>query len=840
MKNYKVILTSVLCLIALGMSAQQVAKGVSKELAAQRRANISNVNYDLTFNIPADVKTPVTGKAIISFSLQNRADVVLDFQGGFNGACTINGKKKREASYRNEHIVLSEKFLKQGDNTVEIDFASQDKALNRQQDFMYTLFMPDKAHSAYPCFDQPDLRGTYVTTLNVPEGWKAIISDGSKPLPTNLYSFVAGKFQEKTGSYSNRPIRILYRETDPTKVAQLDRIIDYVSQSLKWMEGYTAMRPPYKEYGMAILPDYPFGGMENPGAFQLSDRRVFLRQKASKDEELKRMELIAHEVAHLWFGDIVQMDWINSLWMKEVFANFMASKITRHQFSRNESELNFLNTYQTRAIAIDRTEGTHPIERQQTSLDHSSMLYDNIIYNKATVMMRMLEQTMGATAMQNGLRNFLQSHYLKSATWEDVITALDRENPTAGIRQFCDVWVKQKGMPIINTSYKNGQIIVSQNDPYGRGVTWRQKFVIQVVNDLKPSRTLVVDMQQPTMTFNVADKPSFIIPNYTGQGYGRFTLDDEYIELLPKRLITTRNDLARYSLLQTIHDNYLMGRVAPSHFGELYRFMMKEKNPLIMATAVDHMFKIAFDMTPTQRKTLELCMMDLLGENRSSECRQVMYRRMAKGATSPDVLAQMERVWQAQTDPMFTDHDYMEMAYRLAINYPGRWQSILSAERSRLTPDLQKEFDFVARACNPDVNARNNLFKELLKRENRTEEAWALHAVRLLSADVFEPQNNNLLSLSLANLKYLQQTSDISFPGEWIKAVVSDHKSPEAKQIVEKFLHDNRDLPESLRSEVLEAAWVLMTQKPYVEKAKPVTIPQSQIKPAKNTSKKRK
>ena len=283
-----------------------------------------------------------------------------------------------------------------------------------------------------------------------------------------------------------------------------------------------------------------------------------------------------------------------------------------------------------------------------------------------------------------------------------------------------------------------------------------------------------------------------------------------------------------------------MGKVAPSHFGELYRFMMKEKNPLIMATAVDHMFKIAFDMSPSQRKTLELCMMDLLGENRSSECRQVMYRKMAKGATSPEVLAQMERVWQAQTDPMFTDHDYMEMAYRLAITNPDRWQSILSQERSRLkSADLQKEFDYVSRACNPDANARNSLFRELLKKENRQEEHWAIHALRILSADVFEPQNNNLISLSLANLKYLQQTGDITLPGEWIRAVISDHKSSDAKQIIKKFLKDNKDLPENLRNDVLEASWVLTTQKSYVEKAKPITI--TSPKPAaKKTTKKRK
>ena len=209
---------------------------------------------------------------------------------------------------------------------------------------------------------------------------------------------------------------------------------------------------------------------------------------------------------------------------------------------------------------------------------------------------------------------------------------------------------------------------------------------------------------------------------------------------------------------------------------------------------------------------------------------------MARHATSPDVLAQMERVWQAQTDPMFTDRDYMEMAYRLAITNPTRWQEILSSERNRLTnEDLKKEFDFVSRACNPDANKRNALFKELLKKENRQHERWALQAIRLLSADVFEPQNNNLISQSLTNLKYLEQTFDILFVNEWMKNVLANHRSAEAKQIVEKFLQDNKDLPDNLRDAVLEASWILTTQKPYVEKPKPAVT-----STAKTTAKKKK
>ena len=138
-----------------------LSKGVSKELAEHRKANISKVLYDLSFDIPANPREKVKGKAIISFNLKTPQDVVLDFTGGFDGTCYVwNQKKKRRAAevvYRDEHIIIPMASMLEGDNKIELHFTANDKALNRNEDYMYTLFVPDLARSAFPCFDQPDL-----------------------------------------------------------------------------------------------------------------------------------------------------------------------------------------------------------------------------------------------------------------------------------------------------------------------------------------------------------------------------------------------------------------------------------------------------------------------------------------------------------------------------------------------------------------------------------------------------------------------------------------------------------------------------------------------------------
>ena len=828
MKNIRFLLLAALSLHLLSLHAQVLSKGVSKELAEHRKANISNVVYDLTFNIPANPHDDVTGKATITFNLKTQQNVVLDFQGEIDKTCYTYLKNKRrpvEITYQDEHIIIPMKAVNEGTNKIELRFASLDKALNRNDDYMYTLFVPDMARSVFPCFDQPDLRAVFVTTLNVPSGWKTMTSDNVCQLPTYLYSFVAGKFNEKTATRDGRPMRILYRESNPDKVAQLEKVLDEAAHALQWMEGYTGIVCPFKEYGMVVLPGYQFGGMEHPGAIQMSDRRIFLEKHATQEERVARMELIAHETAHLWFGDLVSLKWFEDVWTKEVLANFMAAKITRRSYSWTDHQLNFLKTFQARAIAIDRTDGTHPIAQELLNLEHAGLLYDNIIYDKAPVMMRMLEEMMRPPVFQIGIQKYLRNHLFNNASWDDLISCLDETLPEAGIRQFSDVWVKQKGMPTIHTSWQDGKIIITQSDPYDRGVVWRQKFQLRLIYELGDSRTLDIDVDKPTITIPAARKPDYIVPNYDGKGYGHFTIDDEYATLLPKRLITMRNDLNRYALLMTIHDNYLLGRIPSSCFAEIHRMVQGEKNPLIISTAVDHMFKITFDATPKDRSQLELCMLDLITANKSKECRQYIIRKLATGATSPEVLDKIYTIWQSHSDPLFSEQDYMEMAYRLAIVRWDTYREVLTTQRKRLkTEDERKEFDYISRVCTPDQKVRLLLFNEMLHPKNREQEPWAEHALRLLNSDVYEPQSNAYIEPSLKSLRYIQRTSDIFFPESWLRALLSGHKSKEARLIVESFVRDNPDYPEFLRNKILEAAWILMKQQTYVEKVKPRTV----------------
>ena len=247
------------CLNFWAEAQTAVTDGVSHELAIKRQSQVANVLYTLHFEIPFQKEVPVTGTAKITFDWKGgKEDLQIDFQGKVNGPVVVNGKSI-VAAHQAEHVIIPAKKLSgKKPNEVRITFRSEDNALNRNADYMYTLFVPDHARSAFPCFDQPDIKARYRLSLTLPQGWTAISNsplfstDGqtlqfglSDLLPTYLFSFTAGRFETQTSERDGRMLTALYRETDPRKVAQLGTVFDQVALSLRWMEEFTGIPQPF-------------------------------------------------------------------------------------------------------------------------------------------------------------------------------------------------------------------------------------------------------------------------------------------------------------------------------------------------------------------------------------------------------------------------------------------------------------------------------------------------------------------------------------------------------------------------------------------------------------------
>lgn len=842
----KIVNTLLICLFclasALPASAVDVEDGVSRVLAEYRSANISDVRYSLTFLIPQAKDVKVCGRASLSFSWKGRQDLQIDFQGDasqFDGTCTINGQRRR-AAWKDEHIIIPNAYLRQGRNIIKMNFTSGDKSLNRSGDYLYTLFVPDHARSVFPCFDQSDLKARFSLTLRMPDGWQAL-SNGkellarpaakvtgakgyqevsfqeSDPIPTYLFSFTAGKFFSRKTTKDGYEMEALYRETDTAKVAQLDKVFGEVALSLRWLEQYTGIKQPFQKYGFVILPGYQFGGMEHPGAIQFRDQSIFLGKNPTPDEELNRLELIAHETTHLWFGDMVTMRWFNDVWTKEVFANFMAAKISRQQFPDINHDLNFLKSYQVRALSTDRTDGTHPIQQPLDNLKNAGLLYGNIIYDKAPVMMRKLEEQMGAEAFRSGLQKYLHKFAFSNATWDDLISILDKESPSAGILDFSEVWVKQKGLPTIETRLENGALTVSQTDVFGRGIFWKQKIGLQTIAKPaggSPAQSVhsAVDMQQATVSIPAdTTRISLLIPNDDGSGYGRFLLSTNQIHYLESSL-SALPDIQRFAAMMNLYENYLMHRAdrAPLYLA-FYRTLCGEKNQLVASSLCDYAFRFVRDMAADRRHACEEQLFTLSRRHPLPSVRQKLTRLLYANALDSAVCDSIYQIWINRTDTLMNERDYLGMAYHLAIMRPAEWQQIIDTQRERLkNADVIREFDFVSRACNPSTEIQADLFRSLLNRENRAVEPWAAQLLALLNTEIREPQANRYITPALDELQEIQRTGDIFFPGDWLYCLLSGHKSEEAKQLVLSWIAAHHAYPVALMNKLKENAYFLL------------------------------
>ena len=268
--------------------------------------------------------------------------------------------------------------------------------------------------------------------------------------------------------------------------------------------------------------------MEHVGAIQYRASSLFLDSGATKEQLNARANLISHETSHMWFGDLVTMQWFNDVWMKEVFANFMADKITRGNQPVSTYELKFLIDHYPAAYSIDRTAGANPIRQRLDNLQEAGTLYGNIIYHKAPIMMRQLERLMGKEPFRDGLRQYLKKYNFGNATWPDLISILDARTP-ANLIAWNKVWVNEAGRPEITYTLRQNNGIISdftirqQGELHPRNILPQFFEIALVYGD--SIKEVTVNMRQQQVVLNtVSGKkvPDFILFNSSGEGYALF------------------------------------------------------------------------------------------------------------------------------------------------------------------------------------------------------------------------------------------------------------------------------------------------------------------------------
>ncbi|WP_020529535.1 M1 family metallopeptidase [Flexithrix dorotheae] len=831
--------------LAQDLPNYELVSGVSLELAKHRANTISNVKYTLHFKITDTLSSPISGSLNLEFELADSSkSLVLDFNVNPENLISIHqGNTEIQSKVNNGHILIMPGILKKGKNSLSIKFIAGENALNRSEEYLYTLFVPDRASTAFPCFDQPDIKGQYKLTLEIPKEWVAVANgrminkkfsgdnhiyefNETPPLSTYLFAFVAGKFKKISTYKDGRKMTMYHRESDSVKVERNTfEIFDLHASSLRWLEEYTQIPMPFEKFEFVLIPSFQYGGMEHVGSILYRSSSLMLNQSATQNQMLNRASLIAHETAHMWFGNLVTMKWFNDVWLKEVFANFMGAKIVNPNFPEINHNLRFLLAHHPIAYSEDRTKGAHPIQQKLDNLKDAGTLYGRIIYQKSPIVMQQLEKLMGEKEFREGLQEYLKNYSFSNAVWDDLITILDKKTDK-DLKAWSEVWVKESGMPAISVSLvTDGNQIKSlklkQRKSPVKGNIWQQKTEVVLVKGDSIKRI------QLEITEKINDveeavgwyKPDFILSNGDGLGYGFFTLGKFSREFLLKNISSIKDPMLRGVGWISLYEEMLNGHVPPDKLmATIIDALPQENEALNSQNILGYLNSIYWKFyKPKQRKEiavqLENTLWKIMNSAPGASAKSAYFRAYKAIALSEEAITRLKMIWERDLyidGLILSERDYISIACELALrSMPNAEELLIKQINDTQDPNLKERLSYAMPALSDNQHVRDDFFESLRYPENRHYEPWVVESLSYLHHPLRAKSSEKYIRPSLELLEEIQRTGDIFFPKQWLIGTFSGHQSKSAANTVKKFLKENPEYPYRLKNKVLQAADML-------------------------------
>ena len=634
-----------------------------------------------------------------------------------------------------------------------------------------------------------------------------------------LFAFVAGRFEVEESEKGGRRLRMFHRETDAARIARnRDQVFELHQGALTWLEAYTGIAYPFDKFDFVLIPLLQYGGMEHPGAVLYSQDGILLDESATQTDYLDRASTIAHETAHMWFGDLVTMNWFDDVWTKEVFANVMAAEIVHPSFPLVDHDVRFLISHLPGAYAVDRTAGTNSIRQPLGNLSEAGSLYGPIIYDKAPVVMRQLEELVGEEDFRDGLREYLRTYSYGNATWQELIEILD-ERTSSDLEAWSRVWVEEADRPTIRVGREATDagtlVTISSVDPAGRGRVWPQRLVVAIPgSEGTVFRTVEVTGARTAFELN-GEEPVWILPNGGAFEYGRFVLDDASRIALLSGVSEIPEARVRGAAWVTLWDAVLDGEIPPERFLErTLSSLPKEPDEQVAQLLLAYLETTYWRLLPRVERGrrgpgVELVLWHGASQPSSGTLRAAYLSAWRDMVESSEGSERMKRIWEgSDASPVpLAEADRTRLAATLAVLEVEGWRQILEQEGSAITnPDRRSRFAFLRPALSSDPADRERFFSALADPSNRQREPWVLDALSYLNHPLRADHARRFIEPALELLEEVQRTGDIFFPGAWIQATLSGHTQPAAAETVRGFLDAHTDYPDQLRGKVLQAS----------------------------------
>jgi tricorn protease interacting factor F2/3 len=573
------------------------------------------INYDLEFE-PDFEKFKFKGREKVLIQARPTKRIILNSAELEIKDCKIVANERTiiptvRLAAKNEELILSLPEKISGKAVLLIDFIGtlNDKLVGfyrskyeyrgKERNLATTQFEAADARRAFPCWDEPQAKATFDVTLIVDNNLTAISNmpvihkkklkkktlyrfDRTPMMSTYLLYLGVGDFEFLQGKSRKTLVRIV---TTRGKKQLGKAALAFTKPFLTYFENYFKIPYPLPKLDMIAIPDFASGAMENWGAITFREARLLYDSKTSSTETKEGIaEVIAHEIAHQWFGNLVTMKWWNDLWLNESFATFMATKAVDKIYPEWDYWDQFLISEMTGGLSLDSLKSSHPIDVNVKSPAEVRQIFDEISYNKGGSVLLMLENFIGQENFRKGLYNYLKKHKYANATTEDLWDSLGSASRKPVI-QMMNTWVRQIGYPIIETASINSKIKLSQkrflleNNGKSRPGNW----IIPL--SVRTGGKIITKLMKNTVTLPY-DTTWFKV-NDGQKGFYRVKYDEETLEKLGK-LIEEKNisNLDRWSIHHDLTALAISNQYPLKHYLDFLRHYEEEEDYVVLSDII--------------------------------------------------------------------------------------------------------------------------------------------------------------------------------------------------------------------------------------------------------------